>query len=223
MDIAVVIPTYNETENIGCLLEQIFTHQFVKYAIIVDDNSPDGTGAYLEQLKKTNYRNNLIIIHRQSKQGLGSAYAAGFKEALKYLQIKAVITMDADLSHSPTNFPKIYDIIQHDADIVIGSRYIAGGGVNWQLYRRVLSKGANFLASLFLNLKVNDVTSGYRCYHRKVLEKIQFENIHSWKNYYSIQKEIISELQKHQFFSLKEKQESQNCQNTKCFFFSARF
>lgn len=195
--ISVIIPTYNEAENMPKLLEQLYKLNLPLHVITVDDNSPDGTGTLLEKLKKTKYKDKLTIIHRKSKLGLGSAYLAGFKKALANPLNKFIMTMDADFSHNPNSIPSMIEKINNDADVVIGSRYITGGGVNWHLYRRILSKGANIFAAIILNLGIKDVTSGFRCYKRNVLKKIPLDQIKS--NGYSFLEELLFYAKKQNF------------------------
>ena len=158
MKLSLIIPTYNEKENISKLISKI-NEQFCKNEIegeivVVDDNSPDGTGEILEELKKENQ--NLKIIHRKGKLGLSSAVLDGFKIA----QGNVLGVMDADLSHPTEKINEMYQIVSNDADLVVGSRYVKGGRIEgWNLYRKILSKGATFLARVFVNVK--DPMSGF--------------------------------------------------------------
>ena len=191
--IAIVIPTYNEKENIENItksIENIYNKIKNKVNIkilIVDDNSPDGTGIIADNLTKI-YK-NFNVLHRTQKNGLGMAYIDGLKYAINNLKTDYVLTMDCDLSHSPSYIP---DFIEHldNYDLIIGSRYIKGGGTyKWPLYRRIISSGANTLAKIFLGIKSNDCTSGFRVYSKEALNKIKFENIQS--NGYSFLIEIL--------------------------------
>lgn len=173
----IIIPTYNEKNNIGKLLGQIFALRIEDLNIlVVDDNSPDGTGKLIDKLKINNPK--LDILHRQEKGGLGPAYIAGFKKALEQ-GADYIFEMDADLSHDPKHIPEFLKAI-NDYDLVLGSRYVEGGGVkNWNLTRRLISRFGNIYARLILNLSVKDLTGGYKCYRRKVLEGINLDNLSS--------------------------------------------
>ena len=188
MDVSIVIPTYNEKENITPLVEKIINvchlNKIEFEIIIVDDNSPDGTGEIADQLAKK-YK-NIIVIHRERKLGLGSAYKTGFKKASSEI----VVETDADLSHDPNNIPKFIELIRKGADVVIGSRYVEGGTiVGWPYQRRLISKSANALANFILGMDVKDVTSGYRAYMRRALNKIGIEAVKS--EGYAFQLEMV--------------------------------
>lgn len=179
MKISIIIPTYNERENLERLVNEIFSLSLKDYLqiIIVDDNSPDGTGRIAEKLSEK-YPQRLIVIHRPQKLGLGTAYKAGFEKALA-LGSDLILTMDADWSHHPQYFPQ-FIASQNSAEVIIGSRYIKGGQVRgWKFPRKILSKGANLISRIILGLEIHDNTTGYRCYQRKVLEKINFNKIES--------------------------------------------
>jgi dolichol-phosphate mannosyltransferase len=176
MKTAVIIPTYNEGDNIEALVKEIMALGDITEVIIVDDNSPDGTGEIADELAKV-YR-GIKVIHRPAKLGLGTAYIAGFQKALA-LGADRILTMDADFSHHPRYIPDLLARNQ-DAQLVIGSRYVDGGGTaNWGLQRQILSKGANTFACLMLGLKAHDCTGGFRCYRREVLESIDLAEIFS--------------------------------------------
>jgi dolichol-phosphate mannosyltransferase len=173
---AIIIPTYNESDNIEALAKEILALGDVTAIIIVDDNSPDGTGEIADELTKTYQA--VRVIHRPAKLGLGTAHIAGFKEALA-LGADCIVTMDADFSHHPRYIPDMVWRSQ-GVQLVIGSRYVDGGGtVNWGLRRRILSGGANTFARLVLGLKAFDCTAGFRCYRREVLESIELDEIFS--------------------------------------------
>lgn len=176
MKTAVIIPTYNESDNIATLVEEILDLRAVAYIIIVDDNSPDGTGQLAEELTKQHQE--VHVIHRPGKLGLGMAYIAGFKFALT-LPTDCIMTMDADFSHHPRYIPSL--IAQTRVyDLSIGSRYVDGGGnINCNLGRRFLSRMGNTVARLTLGLQASDCTAGFRCYHRQVLEAIDLDSIFS--------------------------------------------
>jgi dolichol-phosphate mannosyltransferase len=173
---AVIIPTYNESDNIAPLVEEILDLQAVNYIIIVDDNSPDGTGQIADEL--ANQYHEVHVIHRSGKLGLGTAYIAGFKHALA-LPTDCIMTMDADFSHHPRHIPSL--IAQTRVyDLSIGSRYVDGGGtIHCTLWRRFLSRMSNTIARLPLGLQARDCTAGFRCYRRQVLEAIDLDSIFS--------------------------------------------
>ncbi len=176
MNTAVIIPTYNESDNIVTLVEEIVALQVVAHIIIVDDNSSDDTGQLAEELAKQ-YQ-EVRVIHRPGKLGLGTAYIAGFKLALT-LPTDCIVTMDADFSHQPHYIPSL--IAQTRVyDLSIGSRYVDGGGaVNCDLWRRFLSRMGNTVARVTLGLKASDCTAGFRCYRRQVLEAVDLDTIFS--------------------------------------------
>ncbi|OGY51727.1 MAG: dolichyl-phosphate beta-D-mannosyltransferase [Candidatus Buchananbacteria bacterium RIFCSPHIGHO2_02_FULL_56_16] len=172
-----VIPTYNEKENITKLLPKIFSLPLEGlHVLIVDDRSPDGTGEAAEQLRTT--YPNLTVIHRPQKAGLGTAYVAGFKAALA-CGAEFIFEMDADFSHDPAYIPQLLEAANH-ADLVIGSRYVPGGGVsNWNWPRRLISRFGNGYARIVLGLPYRDLTGGFKCYRRAVLEKIDLDRLSS--------------------------------------------
>ena len=172
----IVVPTYNENSNISEFIPQFFTFVENVQLLIVDDNSPDGTAATVEQLQAT--YPNLSLLRREGERGLGRAYLAGFSYALdKGFEI--IGTMDADLSHDPAYLPRHLRLIEQH-DVVIGSRYIRDGGtVNWQIRRILLSWLANKYAAKLLGIPAHDITSGYRLYRRKALEWIKRQKVNS--------------------------------------------
>jgi dolichol-phosphate mannosyltransferase len=187
---AVIIPTYNESDNIITLVEEIVALQAVAHIIIVDDNSPDGTGQIADELAR--HYQEVHAIHRPGKLGLGTAYIAGFKLALT-LPTDCVVTMDADFSHHPRYIPSLIAQISV-YDLSIGSRYVDGGGtINCNLWRRFLSRMSNTVARLSLGLKASDCTAGFRCYRRQVLEAIDLDTIFS--NGYSFLVEMLYKCQ----------------------------
>ncbi len=178
MRAAIVIPTYNEKENIIPLLRSILSQKVAAALeiIVVDDNSPDGTGLLIDEESKLHQE--ISCIHRKGKLGLGSAYREGFRTALSR-GADAIVGMDADFSHSPKYLPALLAGTAH-ADLVIGSRYIKGGGQKGcSLGRRILSRGANALARLLLALPTRDATSGFRCYTRAVFDRIDLSTVRS--------------------------------------------
>lgn len=172
----VVIPTYNERENIERMVQTILHIEPAFHITIVDDNSPDGTGAIADDLARQ--YPVVHVIHRPGKQGLGTAYVEGFRYALE-AGADYVFEMDADFSHDPARLPDFLKYI-HDYDLVMGSRYLNGVRVEgWRFRRLLLSKFANIYASYIMVLPIWDFTGGFRCYRREVLETIDLSKIHS--------------------------------------------
>ena len=168
MQVTVIVPTYNEQENIQSLVTQLLALPTEVRVLVVDDNSPDGTGAIVDQLEVKN-GGRVGVIHRAGKLGLGTAYVAGFKRALAE-GTDLVCTMDADFSHNPRYIPDMVDKIGQGYDLVIGSRYARGGGASGCTLPRIfLSWGANAFARTMLGLHARDTTAGFRCYRREVL------------------------------------------------------
>jgi len=172
----VVIPTYNEKPNLTKLLPAIFDQKLGVDVLIVDDNSPDGTGQYVKDLAHSLYQRQLFLLAREGKQGLGKAYIAGFQWALSR-DYEIVISMDADFSHPPKLLPDLLQNIEaHDE--VIASRYISGGGVkNWPWLRRMISQGGNLYARFILKTPIKDLTGGYKCYRATLLQAISLETL----------------------------------------------
>lgn len=173
----VIIPTYNEIENIETVLEKTFSLDLDLDILIVDDNSPDKTYEKIEEMiDSKQYGDKLHLLLRKGKEGLGKAYIAGFKYALER-EYQNIIEMDADLSHHPKYLHTFLEKIK-EYDLVIGSRYIAGGGsVHWSALRKLISYGGGLYAKTILGIDVNDVTGGYKCFRREVLESINFDNV----------------------------------------------
>lgn len=185
----IVLPTYNECENIGAMVRMLLDLPVYAGLIVVDDHSPDGTGELADQLAAENPE-RVFVVHRAGKLGLGTAYLAGFKLALSRPEAQRVMTMDADFSHHPRYIPAMVAASQSGADLVIGSRYVEGGGTpDFPLRRQVLSQGANTFARLMLGLKARDATAGFRCYRRVVLESLPLDRIFS--NGYSFLIEML--------------------------------
>ncbi len=181
-----VLPTYNERENLPAMVAAIQALPTPIEIIVVDDNSPDGTGALADDLAAR--LSAVEVIHRPGKLGLGTAYAAGFRRALAR-GAELILTMDADFSHDPSYLPAMIEAGQH-YDLVIGSRYVPGGGVrDWPWHRQVLSWSANQIAKLALGLHAHDCTAGFRCYRRRVLETIDPASIRA--NGYSYLVEML--------------------------------
>ncbi len=173
----IVIPTYNEIENIETILEKVFLLDLGVDILIVDDNSPDKTYEKVQEIiDKDLYKGALHLMIRENKEGLGKAYVAGFKWCLAR-EYDFIIEMDADLSHDPKYLPSFIENIK-EYDLVIGSRYVKGGGVvNWSLLRKFISFGGSTYARTILGISIKDVTGGFKCFRREVLEAIDLDNI----------------------------------------------
>ena len=170
----IVVPTYNEAENLESLVQQINAQPIAFDILVVDDNSPDGTGEIADRLAST--LSTVHVQHRPGKQGLGTAYIAGFRWALEH-NYAYIMEMDCDFSHHPRYLPAFLEHIE-DADLVIGSRYVPGGGTpDWGLVRRLISAGGNWFARAMLGLKTHDCTAGYRCYRRATIERVPWGEI----------------------------------------------
>jgi dolichol-phosphate mannosyltransferase len=171
----ICLPTYNERENLEPMLRAL--HGKGARVLVVDDNSPDGTGEIADRLAaELDY---VEVLHRSRKEGLGPAYLAGFRRALAD-GAELVLEMDCDFSHSPDDVPRLIAAAEEGADLAIGSRYVRGGSVgNWGLLRRFVSAGGSFYARVLLGAPVRDLTGGFKCYRRRVLETIDLDAIHS--------------------------------------------
>ena len=170
----IVIPTYNEAGNIEALVSAILTLDLGFEILVVDDNSPDGTGQIADRLSES--QPGIHILHRAGKMGLGTAYVEGFNWAIER-EYDYVLEMDCDFSHDPRFLPTFLEKIP-SADLVLGSRYVRGGGTpDWGLVRRIISGGGNIFARLMLGLKVRDCTGGFRCYRREMLQRIPWQEI----------------------------------------------
>lgn len=211
MDVIVIIPTYNERENLTLLVPQVLALDPSLSILVVDDNSPDGTGALADEMARGNDR--IHVLHRAGKLGLGSAYVAGFRWALENTAAEFIFEMDADFSHDPKYLLQMLRTAeQEEADVVVGSRYVGGGAnvVNWPIRRLILSYGANVYARLVTGLPLRDSTGGYKCFRRGVLEAIdlggirsdgygfQIEmNFHAWKRGFRIRELPIVFVDRH--------------------------
>lgn len=174
--VLVVIPTYNERENLEPIIKRLHAALPTAHTLVVDDGSPDGTGELADKLAASDER--VHVLHRKEKAGLGGAYVAGFRWGIER-NYAVLVEMDADGSHAPEDLPRMLDALT-DADLVIGSRYVPGGKVvNWPKQRWILSWGANLYSRLALGAKVKDITAGFRAYRREVLEKIKLGNVAS--------------------------------------------
>ncbi len=170
----VVLPTYNERENVPQIVPAILAASAALDVLVVDDNSPDGTGALADEIARRDSR--VRVLHRARKEGLGRAYLAGFAEALR-AGYGRIVEMDADFSHDPGRLPVL---LGTDADLVLGSRYVPGGGtVNWGLGRRLLSRGGSLYARAILGIPIRDLTGGFKCFRRKVLERLDLASVRS--------------------------------------------
>jgi dolichol-phosphate mannosyltransferase len=173
----ICLPTYNERENlermVHALGEVLGTDGRV---LVIDDNSPDGTGEIADRLAAE--LRFVDVLHRARKEGLGPAYLAGFRQALT-TDAELIFEMDCDFSHDPKDVPRLIEAAE-DADLVLGSRYVPGGRIpSWGLLRRAISRGGSLYAKLLLGLPVNDLTGGFKCWRREVLERIDLDAIHS--------------------------------------------
>ena len=188
MSVIVVVPTYNERENLPILVQKILSQPIKDIRLlVVDDNSPDGTGILADEFSKKD-PDKVYVLHRSGKQGLGTAYVAGFKRALE-LGADQVVQMDADFSHPPE---KIIEFMREipNYDLVVGSRYIPGGSLDrdWPFWRKALSGFGNFYARILLGARLHDMTGGYRMWSREALQKIPFDRVRS--NGYMFQVEM---------------------------------
>lgn len=174
--VAVLIPTYNERENLPLIVARVRECVPDVDVVVLDDNSPDGTGQVADEIAAADPK--VTVIHRQGKEGLGAAYLAGFRWALEQ-GYDAVVEMDADGSHRPEHLPAMLEAAQ-DADLVIGSRYVRGGQVvNWPLSRKAISMGGNLYIRAILGMPVNDATAGYRVYRADTLRRIGLDEVES--------------------------------------------
>ena len=181
----VIVPTYNERENLPLLIPSILAQGPHFDVLVVDDNSPDGTGEIADTWAARTPR--VQVIHRAGKLGLGTAYVAGFRFALAR-GYDVAFEMDADFSHDPKDLPRLLEAARH-ADLVIGSRWVAGGGtVNWSLLRTAISRGGSLYAGLLLGLPIKDLTGGFKCFRRRVLAALDLDAITS--NGYGFQVEV---------------------------------
>jgi dolichol-phosphate mannosyltransferase len=176
----VVIPTYDERENVEVIVDAVRAELdrlgAEHVVLVVDDSSPDGTGEIADRLAASD--SHVQVLHRPQKRGLGPAYIAGFEHALAG-GAELIVEMDADFSHDPSYLGPLLEAAR-DADLVLGSRYVEGGGVaNWGLRRRIVSRGGSWYARMVLGLDVRDLTGGFKCFHRRVLEAIDLDEVRS--------------------------------------------
>jgi dolichol-phosphate mannosyltransferase len=171
-DALVVIPTYDEAENIEAIAAAVRAHGM--RLLIVDDGSPDGTGEIADRLAASDEA--ISVLHRSEKRGLGPAYAAGFTWGLEN-GADIICEMDADFSHDPSDLPRLVEEVEAGADLAIGSRYVAGGGVeNWPWHRRALSRGGNIYAGFMLGTNIRDMTAGFRAFRAEALRKLDYND-----------------------------------------------
>lgn len=177
-DSIIIIPTYNEKENIERIIRAIFNLEKVFHILVIDDGSPDGTAAIVKRLMNDEFSDRLFIIERKGKQGLGTAYIAGFKWSLQH-DYEYIFEMDADFSHSPADLPRLYAACHDEGyDMSIGSRYVTGVNVvNWPMGRVLMSYFASKYVQLITGINIHDTTAGFVCYHRQVLETIDLDSI----------------------------------------------
>jgi dolichol-phosphate mannosyltransferase len=172
----IIIPTYNEVDNIQKLIPILMELDLSLSILVVDDNSPDGTGKLVNDMSEQNDR--IQVLHRPSKLGLGSAYIAGFKHAIQQ-DVDCIFEMDADFSHDPNMIPEFLEKLE-TCDVVIGSRYISGiNVVNWPMSRLLLSYFANFYTRIITGMSIQDATGGFKCFKREVLEQIDLDQVRS--------------------------------------------
>ena len=176
-DSIVIIPTYNERENIENIIRAVFGLDKVFHILIIEDGSPDGTAAIVKKLQEE-YPDRLFMVERKGKLGLGTAYIAGFKWALAH-NYQYIFEMDADFSHNPQDLPRLYKACAEDgSDVAIGSRYVSGVNVvNWPMGRVLMSYFASQYVRFITGIPIHDTTAGFKCYRRRVLETIDLDNI----------------------------------------------
>jgi dolichol-phosphate mannosyltransferase len=171
--VTVVIPTYNEVENLPLIAEAVADLGY--RLLIVDDGSPDGTGDLADRLARDS--THVSVLHRPSKQGLGPAYGQAFGHLIESGQTDCIVQMDADFSHDPAAIPSLVEAVDAGADLAIGSRYVPGGSMpDWPLPRRLISRGGNVYAGILLGLRIKDATAGFRCWRTTSLQRLAFAN-----------------------------------------------
>ncbi len=178
MDRLVIIPTYNEKENIENIINVVFNLPIEFHVLVIDDGSPDGTAEIVKRMQQKN-KERLFLVERSGKQGLGTAYICGFQWAIEH-KYDYIFEMDADFSHNPQDLLKLYDACANEgADVAIGSRYITGVNVvNWPMGRVLMSYYASAYVRTILGIKIRDTTAGFVCYRREVLETMELDKIH---------------------------------------------
>lgn len=177
MRVLTVIPTYNERDNLPVVIKRLRAAAPDVEILVVDDNSPDGTGDLADQLAAED--SNINVLHRTVKDGLGGAYLAGFAWGIE-ADYDVLIEMDADCSHQPEQLPLLVEAIESGADLAIGSRYVPGGKTkNWPVHRQILSRGANLYTRMILGTKIRDITAGFRAYRKEALQRLNLDGIDS--------------------------------------------
>lgn len=175
----VIMPTYNERDNLRSIIERLLVAVPDTDVLIADDSSPDGTGEIADELAAGDELGRIHVLHREGKEGLGAAYIAGFRWALER-DYEVIIEMDADGSHPPASLPTLIGAVQQGADLAIGSRYVPGGKIeNWPLSRHLISRGGNLYSKIMLGAEVNDITAGFRAYKGESLASLDFDTIDS--------------------------------------------
>jgi dolichol-phosphate mannosyltransferase len=171
----ICLPTYNERGNLERMIDAL--EPLGARVLVIDDDSPDGTGDLADLLAAD--RDWVSVLHRPRKEGLGPAYLAGFREALQ-TDAEYVLEMDCDFSHAPDDVPRLLEACAAGADVALGSRYVTGGGTeNWGLTRRLVSAGGSLYARALLSVSIRDLTGGFKCFRREVLERIDLDSVHS--------------------------------------------
>ena len=196
MPITIILPTYNEAENLPKLVSALLSLPLDVFVLVVDDHSPDGTGAIADQLSD-HHPDKVSVLHRARKQGLRSAYMEGFQKAFA-LGADAVVQMDADFSHDPAVLPEMARCIA-TCDVVIGSRYVKGGSLDerWPAWRKLLSAFGNFYARTILHFPLRDVTTGYRMWRREALQNMPLNRIRSNGYIFLVEMAYVAYLMKH--------------------------
>lgn len=177
-DSIVIIPTYNERENIENIIRAVFALEHGFHILVIEDGSPDGTAEIVRRLQREEFADRLFMVERRGKLGLGTAYIAGFRWALEH-DYEYIFEMDADFSHNPNDLPRLYAACaQEGYDVAIGSRYVNGVNVvNWPMGRILMSYYASKYVRIITGLKINDTTAGFKCYRRRVLETIELDKV----------------------------------------------
>jgi dolichol-phosphate mannosyltransferase len=193
--VVVIVPTYNERDNLRALIAAVHAHLPVADVLVVDDNSPDGTGAIADELAASDKQ--VRVLHRTGKLGLGTAYVAGFKQCLPE-GYEYLFEMDCDFSHDPKYLPMLLAAAKNGADLALGSRYVAGGGtMNWGPLRKLISRGGSLYARSILGVRIGDLTGGFKCFRRRVLESIDLDSVNAQG--YGFQIEMTYRALKHGF------------------------
>jgi dolichol-phosphate mannosyltransferase len=194
-DVLVIVPTYNERDNLPEIVRAVHQHLSEADLLVVDDNSPDGTGQLADELAAAD--DKVHVLHRPGKQGLGTAYVAGFKWALAR-DYQFIFEMDCDFSHDPKYLPEMLARARGGAELVLGSRYVDGGGtVNWGPMRKLISRGGSLYARTILGVGVRDLTGGFKCFRRHVLEALDLDSVSAQG--YGFQIEMTYRAVKHGF------------------------